>query len=423
VAARVPQLRAGRRGGGAVAILSDVTERKAHEAALSESNRRFDAALSNMAEGLCMVDAQARVLVVNRRFAEMFGLPSAGAVAGLRAGEAWRAVFAAGRYPADLLALVKEDQRSLAADPRPLSVVREGAGGAALAVSYEPMPGGGWVATYADVTERRAAEERQALLMRELDHRAKNALAVVQAALRLTPKDDPEAYARAVGGRVSALARAHTLLARGHWSGAELRDLAWGELAPFLGVAAAAAAGQPSPPRAALDGPDVTLVPGAAQALSMALHELATNATKHGALSVPSGRVSMFWEVDGQAGVLRLRWAEAGGPRVAAPPAHRGFGSRVLEATLRDQLGGRVSREWRPGGLVCGIELPLARALAGQPLLRPIRTGLEADFVPGGGAGLAAAPGGCAPAWLPDARETAALPVAAVAGASSAARG
>ncbi len=383
MAARVPQLRAGRRGGGAVAILSDVTERKAHEAALSESNRRFDAALSNMAEGLCMVDAQARVLVVNRRFAEMFGLPSAGAVAGLHAGEAWRTVFAAGRYPADLLALVKEDQRSLAGDPRPLSVVWEGAGGAALAVSYEPMPGGGWVATYVDVTERRAAEERQALLMRELDHRAKNALAVVQAALRLTPKDDPEAYARAVGGRVSALARAHTLLARGHWSGAELRDLAWGELAPFLGVAAAAAAGQPSPPRAALDGPDVTLVPGAAQALSMALHELATNATKHGALSAPDGRVSMFWEVDGRAGMLRFRWAEAGGPPVVAPPTRRGFGSRMLEATLRDQLGGRVSREWLPGGLVCGVELPLARAVAGQSPPPTIRTGLEHDTVPG----------------------------------------
>jgi PAS domain S-box-containing protein len=410
------------RDGGAVAILSDVTERKAQEAALSESNRRFDAALSNMPQGLCMVDAEARVLVVNRRFAEMFGLPSAAAIAGLHAGEAWRTVLAAGRYPADLLALVKEDQRSLAQEAQPLSVIREGAGGAALAVSYEPMPGGGWVATYADVSERRAAEERQTLLMRELDHRAKNALAVVQAALRLTPKDDPEAYAKAVGGRVSALARAHTLLARGQWSGAELRDLAWGELAPFLG-GGAAAAGQPSPPRAALDGPDVTLVPGAAQALSMALHELATNATKHGALSAPNGRVSLFWEVDGQAGVLRLRWAEAGGPPMAAPPTRRGFGSRVLEATLRDQLGGRVSREWRPGGLVCGIELPLARAMAGQPLLRPIRTGLEPDFVPGG-AGLASSRDAPAPARPRSAAGDDVAPVAAVgAGAPVAAVG
>jgi two-component sensor histidine kinase len=309
----------------------------------------------------------------------MFGLPRAGGVAGMSVRDAAGIAFEAARYPLDLLEKIKEDQRSLKEGSKPLSTVREGAGGAALAVAYEPMPGGGWVATYADVSERRAAEERQTLLMRELDHRAKNALAVVQAALRLTPKDDVESYAKAVGGRVGALARAHTLLAKGQWSGAELRDLAWGELAPFLGSAAADKRRQP---RAALDGPDVTLVPGAAQAISMALHELATNATKHGALSTQEGRVSVFWEVDGGDGLLRLLWAEAGGPPVEAPPTRRGFGSRLLEATLKDQLGGKLARDWRPGGLVCTIELPLARALAGQPLGRPIRTGLEPDFAP-----------------------------------------
>ena len=125
-------------------------------------------------------------------------------------------------------------------------------------------------------------------------------------------------------------------------------------------------------------------MPGAAQAISMALHELATNATKHGALSAPDGRVSVFWETDGEKGLLRLLWAEAGGPPVEAPPTRRGFGSRLLEATLRDQLGGKLVRDWRPGGLVCTIEMPLARALAGQARQQPIRTGLEADFAPTG---------------------------------------
>jgi PAS domain-containing protein len=111
-----------------VAILSDITGRKAHEAALSESNRRFGAALANMAEGLCMVDAEARVLVVNRRFAEMFGVPSADAMAGLQAAQAWKAARDGGRYPADLMAQVKEDQRSLIGQTEPLSVVREGRG-------------------------------------------------------------------------------------------------------------------------------------------------------------------------------------------------------------------------------------------------------------------------------------------------------
>jgi PAS domain S-box-containing protein len=225
------------------------------------------------------------------------------------------------------------------------------------------LPGGGPLAHLGvtrDVTERKASAERQALLVRELDHRAKNALAVVQAALRLTPKDDPGAYARAVEGRVAALARAHTLLARAQWAGADLRAVAEGELAPFLGAAASARGAVE--PRAELEGPPLALKPGAAQALSMALHELATNATKHGALSAPGGQVSLSWKVDPASGDLRLRWAERGGPPVATPPARRGFGSRVLEATVRGQLGGRVSRAWEPAGLVCDVEVPLAQA-------------------------------------------------------------
>ncbi len=220
-----------------------------------------------------------------------------------------------------------------------------------------------------DVTERRLAEERQALLMRELDHRAKNALAVVQAALRLTPKDDPEAYARAVEGRVAALARAHTMLARGRWEGAALRALVEGELAAFLlpadgRVGEAGAGAGAVVPRVEVEGPALTLAPDAAQALSMALHELATNATKYGALSAPAGRVTVSWAVDAAAGRLRMSWAERGGPPVAAAPTRRGFGSRVIEATVRDQLGGRVERRWEAAGLVCEIEVPLARVLA-----------------------------------------------------------
>jgi PAS domain-containing protein len=144
------------RGGGAIAILSDITGGKAHEAALSESNRRFSAAIGNMAQGLCMVDAEGRILVCNQRFCDMFGLPPAELMAGVPVRDASRIAMEAARYPLDLLAQVKEDQRSLKEGSKPASVVREGEGGAALATAYEPMPGGGWVATYADVSERRA---------------------------------------------------------------------------------------------------------------------------------------------------------------------------------------------------------------------------------------------------------------------------
>ena len=96
--------------------------------------------------------------------------------------------------------------------------------------------------------------------------------------------------------------------------------------------------------------------------LSMALHELATNAVKYGALATPGGRVAVTWTLEGgPAGRLRLRWAESGGPPVEGAPAQRGFGTRVLDGTVRGQLGGAVSLAWEPAGLVCGIEVPLAR--------------------------------------------------------------
>jgi putative addiction module CopG family antidote len=201
-----------------------------------------------------------------------------------------------------------------------------------------------------DITESRAAAERQALLAREVDHRAKNALAVVQAALRLTRAPDLPSYIRAIEGRVAALARTQTLLAENQWNGADLRALIEGEIAPFVG-------GQ----RVVLEGPRVALSPGVAQALAMAVHELATNAVKHGALSVAAGHVAVAWWLLGDgARVLRLDWTETGGPPVADRPPRRGFGSRVLDATLRGQLGGSVKLDWRQAGLACAVSVPLA---------------------------------------------------------------
>lgn len=215
-----------------------------------------------------------------------------------------------------------------------------------------------------DVTESRMAAQRQALLAREVDHRAKNALAVVQAALRLTPRTDAASYARAVEGRVRALARAHTLLADARWEGASLRTLAEAELAAFLPTAATGPAGAMG--QASIEGPELTLTPPAAQGLSMVLHELATNAVKHGALSVASGTVALAWAIDRAGGALRLRWEEYHGPAVTTEPTRRGFGSRVVEATVRDQLGGTLDRHWQGTGLVCRIEIPLARAMIGM---------------------------------------------------------
>lgn len=204
-----------------------------------------------------------------------------------------------------------------------------------------------------DVAERRAAEERQTMLAREVDHRAKNALAVVLSVLRLTKADTMKAFAAAVEARVSALARAHSLLAQEGWAAAELRTLAERELA-----AHAHRQGQEDMVR--LDGPSFPIGSVAVQPIAMVLHELATNAAKHGALSTPSGRVRLRWSACADAGLLTIRWQERGGPPVAQP-ARRGFGSRVIETTVAHQLGGKVQWWWEESGLICQITVPIAR--------------------------------------------------------------
>ena len=206
-----------------------------------------------------------------------------------------------------------------------------------------------------DIDDDRRLAQRQLLLAREVDHRAKNMLTVVLAALRLTKAEVIPDFVKAIEGRVMALARAQTLLAADKWDGADLHTLLRGELNGFVTAT-------PPSPQVTLTGPVVALPPGAAQPLSMAMHELATNAIKYGGLSVRGGQVAIEWQplrlADGVSG-LRLTWTETGGPAPAAQPAPRGFGQRVLSGTLGDQMGGTCRMDWLPSGLVCTIEVPL----------------------------------------------------------------
>ena len=158
-----------------------------------------------------------------------------------------------------------------------------------------------------DITDRKIAEERQALLAREVDHRAKNALALVQSIVRLTRASDIAAYTTAVEGRIRALSRAHTILSLSRWQGADMRGLVEEELAPYRTGETA---------KVETSGPNVSLQPAAAQSLALALHELVTNAAKYGALSSTSGRVHLAWELN--PGTLVLQWTESGGPPTPA---------------------------------------------------------------------------------------------------------
>jgi PAS domain S-box-containing protein len=204
-----------------------------------------------------------------------------------------------------------------------------------------------------DITERKRAEERQNLLAREVDHRAKNALALAQSIVRLTRGDNVKAYIQAVEGRISALARVHTILSLSSWQGAQIGKLVDEELAPYS-----------TGDQIAFSGSEIQLQPATAQTLALALHELVTNSAKYGALSTLSGRLSLKWEIE--ADTLRIVWEERDGP-VVEKPASRGFGTRSVIASIESQLGGQAEFDWRAEGLICRLTVPLLPDIVAPP--------------------------------------------------------
>src|SRR6202046_1838828 len=196
-----------------------------------------------------------------------------------------------------------------------------------------------------DITERKRAEQRQDLLTREVDHRAKNALALAQSIVRLTRGETVKAYIQAVEGRISALARVHTILSLSSWQGAEIGRLVDEELAPYQ-----------VNDQIVFGGSNVQLQPATAQTLAMALHELVTNSAKYGALSTLTGRLAIHWKVE--ADVLTILWEEREGPAVVEPVS-RGFGTRSVIASIESQLGGQAEFDWRSEGLICRLSVPL----------------------------------------------------------------
>jgi PAS domain S-box-containing protein len=196
-----------------------------------------------------------------------------------------------------------------------------------------------------DITEQKRNQEQIAILAREAEHRSKNLLATVQATINLSQSDTPEGLKHAIEGRIRALANVHSLFVETRWIGAELSAIATQELAPYF---------ETDETRVQIDGPQVLLEPNAAQAIAVALHELATNAAKYGALSVAKGQVDLKWSHEADERLI-LRWTEIGGPAVQ-PPARQGFGARVVERMI-GQLKGKARFDWRPQGLVCEITL------------------------------------------------------------------
>jgi PAS domain S-box-containing protein len=346
-----------------IGIARDATERHRAEARLQASEERLSLASTAARLGIWDSDTDTGEAVVNAEFRALYGLaPGDGTVAR----ETWLALLHPEDRPRMEAAMrdyrpgssYREEFRILRADTGELRWI------ASRGSSVAPRPGARsrFVGVCYDITARRTDQERQALLAREVDHRARNVLAVVQSILRLTRAEDPRRYVEAVEGRVAALARAHTLLSRDRWTGADVGDVLREELSAYRGAA-----------RVGLSGPPVRLRPEAVQPLSMVLHELVTNAAKYGALSMPGGALDVTWELAAgeEKGRLRLHWIEQGGPAIPGPPARGGFGSLLITATLRDQLRGGAHLDWRPQGLSCTITLPADTIAPGAPPPQP----------------------------------------------------
>ena len=226
--------------------------------------------------------------------------------------------------------------------------------------------------------ERQRVAERDQLLMAELDHRVKNTLANIQALVVHTSRsaESLTGFVEGLGGRIQSMAKAHNLLSQSRWEGVSIDSLLRDELSPYSSGTT----------RVALSGTDVLLTPTSALSLSLAIHELATNAAKFGALSRPGGSVAVTWR-SAKDGDFQLSWTEAGGPRVAMP-TRRGFGSTLIEQALAMETGGRAEVQYLAGGVVCNIHLP---ASALSPVVQdvesprdptPAAVGVVADAVP-----------------------------------------
>jgi PAS domain S-box-containing protein len=208
------------------------------------------------------------------------------------------------------------------------------------------------VGTAADITERKRAEEHQLLLMRELNHRTKNLLSVVQSIANQTAASNPSDFAERFSQRIQALSANQDLLVRNEWRGVELEDLVRAQLAHFADLIGE---------RILIEGPHLSVTPSAAQSIGMALHELATNAGKYGSLSDDHGSVKIDWRLEN--GQFYIGWIEHDGPQVK-PPKQRGFGSTMISVVAKASVGGEVELDYASTGVIWRLKCSASKALS-----------------------------------------------------------
>jgi PAS domain S-box-containing protein len=371
-----PWREAGGEIGGLVLYTEVVTPDVEARRELEAAEARYRAVFDQVAMGVARVAPTGRFLEVNDRFCAIAGHDRAALLSG---------DFQTITHPEDLTkdqaavhALLSGAQQTYAIEKRYVTAAGETVW-VALTVSLVRDADGApdyFVSIVEDIATRKFAEGLQQrhhqqlrLMINELNHRVKNTLATIQSMASQTLRSDPDplsAYAK-FEARLLGLSQVHDLLTNEHWHGADLRAVAGRALRPFV---------EDSSGGVEIEGPDVWAPPSAALALAMLLHELATNATKYGALSTAGGRVRLVWAFDAPARGLRMTWTELNGPAVR-PPDRQGFGSRLIGRSLRD-LQGSATLRYEPDGVVCEMRMrlptvgdPLDRALVAGPGVSP----------------------------------------------------
>lgn len=338
----------------ALIVVRDVTSRREAEEALRDSQRRFSLLINQSPIGVIVWNTRFEIVQWNPAAQRIFGF-SPQEVIGRhgdliippevrpRVDELWRDLMGQrGGSHAINENLTKSGDRIICEWHNTPLVSAEGA---VIGVSSFVQ----------DVTERVMSERRQALMMQELDHRVKNNMAAVLSLAEQTGRttSDFDQFQATFMGRVRALARMHSALAASRWRGADMRSLIRQTVEPYSG---------PAVGRLTLAGPPVELPPRIAQSLAMTFNELATNAAKHGALSVAAGRVEVTWNSTTSEShalpTLELSWIERDGPQTR-PPASRGLGMDLIEGAIIYQLGGSVVFHFGPGGLECSLRAVL----------------------------------------------------------------
>jgi PAS domain S-box-containing protein len=339
-----------------IGLVRDISRRKASEATIQTSKIRLQLALDAARLGWWLYDPVQGTASWDERFKAIFDIVApqtdvASIMACVPPEDAARvcATAAAALNPVDPKPFVGEYRvQRISGEIRWIEVYGmatfEGTGEARRAVLM--------VGTAADITERKRAEERQLLLMRELNHRTKNLLSVVQSIANQTVASNPSDFAERFSRRIQALSSNQDLLVRSEWRGVEIEDLVRAQLAHFADLIGE---------RIMIEGPHLSVTPSAAQSIGMALHELATNAGKYGSLSDDHGGVTIDWRLeDGQ---FSIGWIEHDGPHVK-PPKRRGFGSTIISAVAEASVGGEVELDYASTGVVWRLKCSASKALS-----------------------------------------------------------